>query len=96
MLDKAVWAELSSPTIDQQVCLKHLQHLILSLEEQERGSKLDGVPDAFRQTLGADLQAKVEAVTKLLDVKALLPLLRDLIHTHLATEVGVGRGEGVG
>lgn len=59
LIDKTVWKQMSSPTMCQQVELRHLRSLIESLEEKMHGDPLDKVelryraalPQAFEQLL---------------------------------------------
>jgi len=77
------WAEASTPTVEQQVRLCHVQALLVALEEGASGSSaLDCVALAYREPLSESLHAQLASDTRLV-VSDLLPALHDLLTQQL-------------
>jgi len=85
-LPRESWAEASTPTIEQQVKLCHIQALLMALEEGEPGSSaLDRVALAYRRPLEGELQARLASDVRLV-VSEVLPALYDLMTQQLCEE----------
>jgi hypothetical protein len=81
------WENCSTKTINQNVQLCHLQSLYLSLEEQMKGSSLDGVLMCYRTPLSDDLSAHLRSISHALDLPVLIPIIRDFLTNQLTVDV---------
>lgn len=83
--DREVWDEISSPTLNQQVSLKHLQSLFMVLEESMGGSALEKVHHRYREPLPASVQDQLSSCHRKLNLELILPALRDLLVEQLCS-----------
>ena len=84
LLPAAVWAEASTPTIEQQVCLCHLQSLLLALEDGGLGRKPEeDVHPKYREALPPGMAEALAAPA--LRPSELLPALHDLMRDQLGS-----------
>ena len=85
MFDPVEWNYISTKTINQTVCLCHLQSLYLALEEQMHGSALDKTCEQYKVKLTVQESNYTLDAAKKLKVEVLVPILRDFITTQLHT-----------
>jgi len=85
LVGAADWEQLTTTNISRHVFLRHMQSLVMCLEEVMHGSPLDAVHSSYRQPLLADLeQALVQARGGLL-LDSLLPTFHDFLVDQLAS-----------
>ena len=76
LLSEEAWAAVSSPTLQQQVCLCHLQSLSLALEG--RGGPEENLAHAYRELLPPELEQRLRTDARL-PPQPILALLHDLM-----------------
>jgi len=84
LVDRALWDNTTTQTINQSVRLCHLQSLYMELEEKMFGSPLEKVEEQYRQPLPDVLKKEIRDVHKLLDRSCLIPLLRQFLIEQLS------------
>jgi hypothetical protein len=79
MLTEEAWREASTPTLEQHVCLCHLQAIFMGLEEGSDGG-VEGVHSRYREALPAEVAAVLMGGGMArLQVGELLGALHDLL-----------------
>ena len=82
LLSAEAWAAAASPTVAQQVCLCHLQSLLLALEEGVPGGAAERVHPRYREPLPPPLERALAADARLA-ASTLLPIVHDFMLAQL-------------
>ena len=79
------WEDISTPSIRQIVCLRHLQSLFLALEEKLHGNPLNDVLNIFCENLPSDLSDKLKLAAPKLPLDIILPVFRGFLIKRLVS-----------
>lgn len=60
LVDAGTWAEVSSETINNRVCLHHLESLIRGLDEHQNGVKYKDLDVKYQQALGGSTEDAIQ------------------------------------
>ena len=82
-IPKEEWEQVSTPTIQQQICLRNIEALYLLLESQVNGNPLDDVLDIYREELTQEQENALLSAAPKMDVPDLLTELRDFLVNQL-------------
>jgi len=79
------WESVSTPTIRQQICLRHIQGLYLLLESMLNGNPLDDLPSAYCENISEAQEIALRSCVSNLDLSIVIPELHDFIIGQLVS-----------
>lgn len=82
-IPQSEWDEISTTTIQQQICLRNIQALYILLEAQVSGNPLDDVLDEFSENLSGDQENMVRLAGSKMDVDYLVTCMHDFMISQL-------------
>lgn len=88
LVEPSRWVELTTPTISQQIRIKHIQALYLGLEEKGMSDPLESVALKYRDSLEEPLYDAVETIISSLvsiEIVLLLTAIRDFATEQLCS-----------
>jgi len=85
LIPVAEWEHVATPTVTNAVRLKHLQSLVVCLEELQQGDVTDRVASAYTEPLPKAVRDSLMASVGQVDLGVFLPILREFMTSQLTT-----------